>query len=479
MKRMKSLIAVLIAFQLSLLSGCAHKELSAPSNAAARADGTDIVLEWEASTGADFYRIYRKERGKTDYKFICDAHTTNYTDTTAEADKNYRYKVTAVSGNRETEGCITEETVLLSKNENIDTVLYVPIVSSVTEMDKYETVIIFDSDNSGCDYEIRRSTTVDGEYALIGTTDELVYYDDTADGEAYYTVTAIRGDQRSEASIPQKTGQNAQEVFCVPVLMYHEFVTQADLDGGVAFDEYAIWQDEFESDLSWLQENGYTTITTVQLIDCLEGKGTMPEKPIILSIDDGKYGVYKNAYPLLMKYGMTAVLSLIGYEIDNATKDPDTRGSAAAPYCTWEEIAEMQKSGAVEMISHTQSLHVYSHDNRCGANCAEDETLERFLPTAQADFAKFNQNLKKATGSQTETMAYPYSKRSVTADLAWLKSGYKILFGGHGDEERSTYMNYYVPAAGINSKSAVTRRIPRMTGTPVQEYISEALNHDA
>lgn len=480
MKRIKSLISMFIALLICLLSGCADKELSAPNGAVARADSTNIVLEWQASNGADFYRIYRKESGNADYKFVCDECSTKYTDSTAKADINYSYKVTAVSGNRETEGCITGETAILSKNENADVVLYTPSISSVTKMDKYETVIIFSTDNIGCDYEIRRSKTIGGEYTLIGTTDESAYYDDTANGEMYYyTVTTVLGDNRSNASVPQRTGKNAQKVFRLPVLMYHEFVTQSDLDGGVAFDEYAIWKDEFESDLIWLKENGYTTVTTAQLKNCLEGKETMPAKPIILSIDDGKYGVYKNAYPLLKKYGMTAVLSLIGYEIDTATKNPDARVSSAAPYCTWGEISEMSESGTVEMISHTQSLHIYSHGNRCGANCADGESFESFLPIAQADFIKFNKNLKKATGLKTETLAYPYSKRSVTADRAWLKSGYKILLGGDSDEDRKTYMNYYVSAAGINLKSAVTRRIPRMTGKPVKDYIIEAINHDA
>lgn len=480
MKRIKAFIAAFVAAQLFLLSGCSDKELSDLSSLAAQAKGDKVVLEWQASNGADFYRIYRKEAGDADYKFIYDEPSTAYTDSTAKSGKSYSYKVTAVSGNKETKGCITDDTAILIKSENGDTALYAPAVSSVTKMDKYENVIIFSSDNSGCHYEVRRSKTVDGAYTLIGTTDESVYYDDTANGEKYYyTVTAVLGDKRSKASVPQITGKNAQKVFCLPVLMYHEFVTQSDLDSGVAFDEYAIWMDEFESDLIWLKENGYTTITTVQLIDCLEGKGTLPEKPILLSIDDGKYGVYKNAYPLLKKYGMSATLALIGYEIDNATKNPEARADSAAPYCTWEEIAEMASSGAVEMISHTQSLHMYSHDNRCGANCADGETLEAFLPTAQEDFVKFNQSLIRATGTNTETMAYPYSVRSVTADRAWLQSGYKILFGGDGDEERKTYMNYYVPAAGIQSKSAVTRRIPRMTGTPVNVYITEAVNHDA
>lgn len=480
MKRIKDFIAAFVAAQLFLLSGCSDKELSDLSGLEAQTDGDKVVLEWQASSDADFYRIYRKEAGDADYRFICDEPSTKYIDSTAQSDKYYSYKVTAVSGNEETKGCITDETAILSKSENGDTALYAPAVTSVTKMDKYENVIIFSPNNSGCNYEIRRSKTVGGEYTLIGTTDESVYYDDTAKGENYYyTVTAVQGNRHSNASVPQKTGENAQKVFRLPVLMYHEFVTQSDLDSGVAFDEYAVWKDEFESDLIWLKENGYTTVTTLQLIDCLEGKGTLPEKPVIISIDDGKYGVYKNAYPLLKRYGMTAVLALIGYEIDSATNNPEARADSAAPYCTWGEIAEMAKSGAVEMISHTQSLHIYSHGNRCGANCAEGETLEAFLPTAQEDFLKFNQSLIRATGTKTETMAYPYSKRSVTADRAWLKSGYKILFGGDGDEERKTYMNYYVPSAGINSKSAVTRRIPRMTGTPVKDYISEVVNHDA
>ncbi len=136
MKRIKLLISMFIALLICLLSGCADKELSAPNGAVAWADSTNIVLEWQASNGADFYRIYRKESGNADYKFVCDEYSTKYTDSTAKADINYSYKITAVSGNRETEGCITGETAILSKNENADVMRYTPSISSVTKMDK-------------------------------------------------------------------------------------------------------------------------------------------------------------------------------------------------------------------------------------------------------------------------------------------------------------------------------------------------------
>ena len=177
MKRIKALVAAFVAVQLFLLSGCSDKELSDLSGLAAQANGDKVVLKWQASSDADFYRIYRKEAGDTDYKFICDEPSTEYTDSTAQSDKYYSYKVTAVSGNRETKGCVTEDTAILTKNENSDTVLYAPAVTSVTKMDKYENVIIFSPNNSGCNYEVRRSKTVGGEYTLIGTTDESVFYD--------------------------------------------------------------------------------------------------------------------------------------------------------------------------------------------------------------------------------------------------------------------------------------------------------------
>lgn len=482
---MKRISACLLLFCVLFLHGCGNEIPEVPKNATATAEqGQSIRLSWSESEGDGFYRIYRLEgEGEGEgvsFKFVADTEDTEYTDASVVAGREYRYKITAVLGNTESEGALTEKVTVAKSGGTEQKKLTVPVITAVTKMDIYTNVIQFSSDNSGCSYEIFRCPAIDGTYVSIGKTDETVWYDESADGaEFYYKVTAQRGDEKTEASVPQKTGKNAKSVFRVPVIMYHEFVTYDDLDKGVAFDEYAIWQSEFEADLRWLSENGYTTITCRQLADYMEGRDeNIPSKPILLTCDDGKYGVYVNAYPILKKYGMTMSLALIGYEIDSATDNEEAREKSAAPFCTWSEIAEMSESGAVEMISHTQSLHVFSHDNRSGANCAPNESYESFLPVAQADFAVFNTNLREHIGEVTEAMAYPYSKRSVTADRAWLKSGYKILLGGDDINERKTMMNYFVKGAGVNSKSAVMRRLPRMVNVPIKTYIDDSIAHD-
>ena len=98
--------------------------------------------------------------------------------------------------------------------------------------------------------------------------------------------------------------------------MYHNFVSEADIKNGVEFEEYSILPKDFEEDLLWLKNNGYITITSDDLLRHLEGKKSIPHKAVIISIDDGSWGVYKNAWPLLKKYNMKADFNVIGAQID-------------------------------------------------------------------------------------------------------------------------------------------------------------------
>lgn len=466
-------IIVMLLLVCCLLSACGNKPSAPQGLSVSLADGA-AVISWEHSDEAETYRLYRRGPEDDDYKFVFDSDgkEVTYTDRFIDGGGSYLYKLEIIGKNGVSDA--VESTLSVpsgGSSGSTQTIPATPVIESVTEMDKY-TVVISVKPQKNCTYELYCSGYRDGEFALIATGDEPFFYDENRDEETdwFYCVRAVSGKYRSELSEPQETGYNAGTVFGVPVLMYHEFVTQEDLDSGIAFDEYAVYADEFESDLNWIADNGYTTVTTAELIDILSGSGELPEKPVIITIDDGKYGVYKRAWPLLSKYGMKASLSVIGYEIDNATNAPDARSKSEAPYCTWQEIAEMSKSGVIEIISHTDKQHIYMHDGRHGASTKEGDTLESFLPTAQKDYLDMARSFKQYLNTKPTSMAYPYSVRTEISDEAWFKSGYKILYGGDDENLRYSMTNYFVLEAGLNRRSGVLRRVPRMTGHDIEEF---------
>ncbi len=469
--RIKRFVFAVICFAfLGLpLSGCGSSVTENPASLQVSAnDGEGLCLSWDSVNDAIGYRVYRRKSGDPDFKFITDTEKTSYIDYPPEPGFSYDYQVSALGVYGESSG-----TVFLSAGVNEKEIpLSSPEITSVSRLDNATNVIFFSDGNKDCEYEIMRQDE-SGEWVTIGLSTDNIYYDIAAseNGGYQYKVRAVRTDGKIKESEAVTENTNPKTVFGVPVLMYHEFVTQEDLDSGIAFDEYAIYAHEFEHDLQWLLENGYTTITARELAGYLNGKGEIPEKPVILTIDDGKLGVYKNAFPLLKKYNMKAVLAVIGTEIHAASENPELRSKNPAPYCTWEELAEMSASGHIEIASHSYGFHVYEHDGRIGADCGEPETMADFRLEAYEDFLTLQGCLKNYDIPKAVTFAYPYSARSIPADEVWIRCGYQILLGGNMESVRASRTNYFIPEAGLNANSSVLRRIARMHGTPIEDYI--------
>lgn len=475
---MKLRAVLALALLALLLGGCAAQaepEPPARLEAAVQEDSS-VLLTWEPSPVGTAYRVYRRAGTETDFKFQNDVTDCRYADPFAQPGQTYLYKVSVLSGTKEFDSAQVEIAVPGDDSTAQRELPKAPVISSVTVMGDGTAVIQLEGDIAQ-EYQFFRSDSQQGEYTLLGTSDSPVFYDATAGrlSTHYYRARAVSDGLIGPDCESVATGTNAQQVFGVPVLMYHEFVTASDLEDGVLFDEYAIWADEFEADLIWLREHGYTTVNTADLLRYMNGEEQPPEKPVILSIDDGKWGVYRNAWPLLRKYDMKAVLSVIGTEVSGADPDPNVRAHQEAPYCTWEELREMSDSGHIEMISHTYGMHVYNykeHPGRVGANCAPEETADSFQMNAFSDYLRMKQMFQSDLGTDLTAMAYPYSNRSVTADKVWLECGYQILFSGNAGTDRPTQTNYFVAGAGVNQWSAVLRRVARMTGSQMMDYLS-------
>lgn len=122
----------------------------------------------------------------------------------------------------------------------------------------------------------------------------------------------------------------------IPVLNYH-------LVNDSRNDSIALSVKEFDDQMNYLHRHGYTSITPDQLLSSLTDNTPLPEKPVLITFDDGYQDVYTNAYPVLQKYGYTATLFLITDVVGHNNW-----------YLDWDQVREMQKAGFV-IGSHTLS----------------------------------------------------------------------------------------------------------------------------
>ncbi len=103
----------------------------------------------------------------------------------------------------------------------------------------------------------------------------------------------------------------------------------------------AIDPTDFEWQMKYLVDHGYHTISTDELYDFMEGKGTLPDRPVLITFDDGYVDNYTNAYPILKKYNLKATIFIVTGFV-----------SSRKGYLTWDQLREMEQHGIMAQ-SHT------------------------------------------------------------------------------------------------------------------------------
>ena len=73
----------------------------------------------------------------------------------------------------------------------------------------------------------------------------------------------------------------------------------------------SVLPEDFEAQMRYLSENNYHTITPDELYESLSGNLELPENPVLITFDDGYADNYRNAYPILKKYGFKATIFVI------------------------------------------------------------------------------------------------------------------------------------------------------------------------
>ena len=185
----------------------------------------------------------------------------------------------------------------------------------------------------------------------------------------------------------------------LPAVMYHGLLRDPALQGTYVIDPTLL-----ESDMAYLQSRGYTPVHIADLIGYTEG-GELPEKPILLTFDDGCYNNYVYAYPFAQKYGMKIVISPIGVWADSYSASGEE--NAAYSTLTWSRMREMQESGLVEFQNHTYDLHGET-DGRLGSSRREGESDEEYAAVLSADLGKMQDRMREELGRPADCFVYPF-----------------------------------------------------------------------
>lgn len=194
----------------------------------------------------------------------------------------------------------------------------------------------------------------------------------------------------------------AEEPIRLPVIMYHSLYAETP-------SEYAVTPEQLESDLKWLKEKGYTTVTAEQVIAYTRNQGNLPKKPVMITLDDGFYNNLSVLVPLLEKYDMTAVVSAVGRYIDcNAVKDPH---NPKYSYLTWEDIKLLIESGRIEIGNHTYNMHSL-YDGRIGCSRNKGESEEDYRNALSEDIQLLQQKFRENAGFSPVIFTYPFGSVS-------------------------------------------------------------------
>lgn len=190
----------------------------------------------------------------------------------------------------------------------------------------------------------------------------------------------------------------------VPVLMYHHFAQEPASDVEIS-------PEVFARHLEALSRAGYTAVLVRDLIDFVYGGGSLPEKPVCITIDDGYLSNYEIAWPLLEQYGMKATIFVIGSSIGSTEFYKDTE-YPITPHFNWDQAREMQASGIIDIQCHTYDMHqwpAYESGDKVRASILrlDGESEADYRAAVTADLTFYDQLRIREMGEGFSALAYP------------------------------------------------------------------------
>lgn len=127
-----------------------------------------------------------------------------------------------------------------------------------------------------------------------------------------------------------------------PILLYHHIAPP------VNDSRYYVDPEVFKTQMEELLASGYTTISMATLVSVMKNGGMLPDRPVVITFDDGNLDVYQNAFPVMKSLGMVGTV----YIVTQSLNDPRYMGA--------DVLTEMIQAGW-EVGSHTRTHSILAN----------------------------------------------------------------------------------------------------------------------
>lgn len=230
----------------------------------------------------------------------------------------------------------------------------------------------------------------------------------------------------------------------VPILAYHRVNDTDD-------NPETLTVADFDAQMKYLVDSGYKVISPADLLDAWENGKPLPEKPVVITFDDGHADIYKNVFPILQKYNMRATVFVV------------TDHMGTTDYLTWDQARALQNGGFVDIESHTMTYKNL-------ATLRGDKLWNEIYGSKQA--------IEWALKKPANFIAYPEGKYTVEAEETSKEVHFRAGFiedYGLAKNEPNRFILTRIPVVGSNSHTLLRFKM-RLKGSPILAPINRFKN---
>lgn len=190
----------------------------------------------------------------------------------------------------------------------------------------------------------------------------------------------------------------------LPILLYHSVQDHAP----GSFGPWAVGRELFEDHMDMLVELGYTALSIEQLIASKHEAGSIGEKSVLVTFDDGFADFAANAWPVMKARGIPTTLYVTAGVLDGTSSWLEPLGAGQQPMLSAADVRELADDG-VQIGAHSMTHPQLDCIDR---EQARDEIIQSKVA------------LEQIVGRPVESFAYPHGYHDRTVKKMVIEAGF-------------------------------------------------------